>query len=333
MVANAAVGKSWASHATGILTGLVAGATCLLGALDLLGSPVLTSGLSAGAKLGIDLGTMITGLVAAAFTSKLVRERIAHLVPVDPENPVHALALALAVILLGSQLTSIAFTNVLATEQAQPALTVGDLVIQELPFLILALFGVGIFARRSFADALQRLGLVIPTWWQPVVAVAAAGVFFAFGQQMDVWNHSVVPQVARQVDVTNQHLFGALNGPFAIAALALAPGICEELLFRGALQPRIGLLATALLFTSLHTQYGLSLDALSVFVIALGLGAIRKYTNTTTSCLCHVSYNLVTAIGITGAVLGVAVVVELVLVAVSAYAIWSRRSQPVPAES
>ena len=85
------------------------------------------------------------------------------------------------------------------------------------------------------------------------------------------------------MDQTTQHVFAGLDNPLGIAALALFPGICEEILFRGALQPRIGLLATALLFTSIHTQYGISLDALSVLVVALGLGLIRRYTNTTTS--------------------------------------------------
>jgi membrane protease YdiL (CAAX protease family) len=91
------------------------------------------------------------------------------------------------------------------------------------------------------------------------------------------------------------------------------------------LQPRIGLVATALLFTSIHTEYGLSFDALAVFVIAIGLGLIRKYANTTSSCLCHASYNLLAGIGIGGTYLYVAVVIEVVLVAVAAYGIWSRR--------
>ena len=325
LVANSAVGTNWAGLATGMLTGLVAGATFLLGALDMAGAPLLSTGLSSGAKLGLDAGTMATGFVAAAMTSKVVRQRIARVLPVDPESPVHALALALAVILLGTQLASTAFTDVLATERAQPPLTVGDLIFQEVPFLILACVGVGIFMRRNAPQTLARLGVVSPAWWQVVVALAGAGLFFAFGQQMDGLSHTWTPQIAQQVDATTQHLFGGLNGPLAIATLALAPGICEELLFRGALQPRIGLVATALLFTSIHTQYSLSLDAFSVFVIAIGLGLIRKYANTTASCLCHVSYNLVTAIGFTGWVLGVAGVVEVGLLAVAAYAIWTRR--------
>jgi membrane protease YdiL (CAAX protease family) len=106
-------------------------------------------------------------------------------------------------------------------------------------------------------------------------------------------------------------------------------------LFRGALQPRIGIIATALLFASIHSEYGLSFDTLSVFVIALGLGLIRKYTNTTASMACHILYNLVVGIGIAGAQLEVAIVAEVLLIAVTAYGIWSarRRTAEVPANS
>jgi membrane protease YdiL (CAAX protease family) len=117
-----------------------------------------------------------------------------------------------------------------------------------------------------------------------------------------------------------------------IAAIALGPGICEELLFRGALQPRLGLVVTAILFTSIHTQYGVSLDALSVLAIALGLGLIRKYTNTTTSSISHVTYNLLIGVGVAGSQVGPAVALEIVLIGIAAYAVWSNRRRPaVPA--
>jgi len=99
------------------------------------------------------------------------------------------------------------------------------------------------------------------------------------------------------VDASSQHVFGALSATaLGIALLAVVPGLSEEILFRGALQPRIGLLATALLFTSTHTEYGLSFVTLEVLVLAIGLGLIRRYTNTTTSCVCHIAYNLLVAL-------------------------------------
>ena len=330
--ANAAVGRRWANLAIGILSGLSAGVTFLIGAIDLSGAARTTNVVGQNSN-AVDIGIMVTAVVAAALASKPLRDRVARVMPIDPDNPVHALALVLAVLLFGTQMTSILFTNVATADQ--PPLTLGDLIWQEAPFLILAGAGVGIFMRRSLPQVGVRLGLVVPAWWHVVIALAAAGVFFAFGQAMDVLSHAWTPDIARHVDRTTQNLFGGLNNPVGIAALALAPGICEEIMFRGALQPRLGLLATALLFTSIHTQYGLSLDAVSVFVIALGLGLIRKFTNTTTSMICHVTYNLVVGIGIAaGAQLGFAIALEVVLIGVSAYAIWSnRRRAAVPANS
>ena len=332
VTANAAVGRPWAGHATGILAGLTAGVTFLVGALDLGGAGLVSAG-AGGQQFGLDAGIMLTAVVAATLAARPVRERIARVLPIDADSPVHAYALVLAVILLGTQVATIAFVDVLAADQEAPPLSLVDLAASEVPFLIMALAGVGLYIRRNAAGAAERLGLVRPAWWQIAIALAAAGAFFALIQTADQLSHIWTPQVAHQVDQTSQHVFGGLNNPVGIAALALLPGICEEILFRGALQPRIGLLATAVLFASIHTQYGLSLDALSVFVVAIGLGLIRKYTNTTTSCVCHVSYNLLAGIGLAGSLVGVAVAVELGLVALSGYAVWANlRRRALPAQ-
>ena len=332
ITANAAVGRSWAGHSIGILCGLTAGATFLVGALDFAGAGLLQVG--GGQGRAVDVGVMITAVVAAALASRPIRQQVARVLAIDPDSPVHAYALVLAVIFFGTQVSSIVFVDLLAIDQTQPPLALGDLFAQETPFLIMAVAGVGLYIRRNAAGAADRLGLIRPAWWHLALALAAAGAFFAFVQEADLLSHQLSPGVAHRVDQTTQHLFGALDNPTGIAALALLPGICEEILFRGALQPRIGLLATALLFTSIHTQYGVSLDTVSIFVVAMGLGLIRKYTNTTSSMLCHVSYNLLAGIGIADSQIPIAVAIELALSCVSAYAIWSqRRRKPVAVES
>jgi membrane protease YdiL (CAAX protease family) len=324
ITANVAVGKPWAGQATGFLAGVTAGMTFLLGALDLAGAGLVQAGPSV-QPIGLDIGIMATGVVAATLASKPVRQRVARVLPVDPESPVHAYALVLAVILFGSQLATIAFVDILAVDQTLPPATLADLATNQIQFLIMALAGVGLYIRRTPAGAAGRLGLIRPAWWQIAIALAAAGAFFAFILGADYLSHIWTPQVASQVDKTTQHVFGGLGNPVGIAALALLPGICEEVLFRGALQPRLGLLATAALFASIHTQYGISFDALSVLVVAIGLGVLRKYTNTTTSCVCHVSYNLLAGIGIAGGLIGVAAGAEVALIAISGYAVWSPR--------
>src|SRR5207253_11417166 len=153
--------------------------------------------------------------------------------------------------------------------------------------------------------------------WQTAVALAAAGAFGFFVQQADLASHRWTPDLAHRVDAATNHIFGQLGWPAGTLAVAVIPGLCEELLFRGALQPRIGLVPTALLFTSIHTQYALSLDTAAVLVIALGLGLLRKYTNTTTSAACHISYNLLVGISLVGAVANIAVGAEVALIAVS----------------
>jgi len=325
------IGKPWASHASGILAGLTSGATFLFGALifaGVLGPP----GPGASAS-EFAIGVMVTAGLAAVVASKPVRERVAGILQTDPDNPVHTLALVLGVILLGLQLAVLTFVDVLAADRKQPPLTVGDLFAQELPFLIIALAGVGLWTRRSAIQAADRLGVVRPAWWQITLALAAAGVFFAFSQAVVSLSQVLTPQVAHNVDVTTQHVFSGLNNPIGIAAIALLPAICEEILFRGALQPRLGLVVTALLFTSIHTQYSISFDTLAVFLLALGLGLIRKYTNTTTSAVCHATYNLLVSIGVGGDVVAVAIAAEVALVVTTAFAVWSLRRRRVEAIS
>jgi hypothetical protein len=262
---------------------LTSGATFLFGAIyfaGVLGPP--SAGVSP-APIGI--GLMVTSAVAALVAANPFRTRIARLLSLDPDNPVHALALALAVILFGSQVTLVSFTNVLAADQAQPPLTVVDLFAQELPFLIIAVTGVGLFIRRNGTETAVRLGVVTPMWWQITLALSAAGIFFAFAQGVDTLSHAWTPGMAHQIDTTTQHVFGGL----------------------------------------IHTQYSVSFDTLAVFILALGLGVIRKYTNTTTSSICHATYNLTVSIGIGSQFLGFAIAAELALLLLTGYALWSIR--------
>src|ERR1700680_1206498 len=56
ITANAAVGKSWAGHATGILAGVTAGITFLFGALDLAAARTATTGSGGHNPLAIAMG-------------------------------------------------------------------------------------------------------------------------------------------------------------------------------------------------------------------------------------------------------------------------------------
>jgi uncharacterized protein len=269
---------------------------------------------------------LLTGIAAAAMISDSVRSAIARVIPIDPRSAVHGTALVLTIVLVGSQLASQLAVDVLSQQATTgQALSPLDLVAQELPFLLAAALGVGLFIRRGPAATIDRLGFVRPTGWQIILGLGAAFVFFAFGSGMDALGHIVSPGTAQKVEAANQHLFGQLGNPIGIATIALSAGICEEALFRGAMQPRLGILWTAIVFTTVHTQYGLSIDAVAVLVLAIGLGLVRRVANTTTSTVCHVVYNTLVGVGVSGVLLAPAVIAGVVLVAASAAAFFTGR--------
>ena len=280
------------------------------------------------ALFALSAGWVVSGVAAAGFLIPAIRKDVAAWLPIDPANPVHVLALMFAVILFGTNVAAFAFTDVLGAISSQPPQQLLDVFYGELPLFVIAATGVGIYIRRSGRESFRRLGLVVPAWWHPVLALALAGIFLAVLAGISVANHALLPDTAQRVDSANNHVFGdiARAGLLGTAVIALLPGICEDVLFRGAVQPKLGLVPTALLFTSIHQQYGLSLDLAGIFLVAIVLGLVRKYINTTTSIVTHAAYNFIGgALPLAGIWLYGALGAEAVLVAVAAVAVWRVR--------
>jgi membrane protease YdiL (CAAX protease family) len=287
---------------------------------------------SPGAATRLELGAAVLAVTAAAGAASLatpVRAWLARRIPIDPASAVHATALVLSTTLVGIQLANQTAVDVLSRQaQSGPVLGPLDVLLMELPLLILALLGVGLLVRRGPGATALRLGLVRPQAWQILLALTAAGAFFAFGVGMDALGHVLTPGLANQVQAANDRLFGGLSNVSGIVTIALAAGICEETLFRGALQPRLGLLWPAIVFTSVHTQYGLSVDTMAVLILALGLGLLRRVANTSTTIICHVTYNLVVglaAAGVGESWLAPALALEAVLTLCTLLAIFTTR--------
>jgi len=150
--------------------------------------------------------------------------------------------------------------------------------------------GVRFMWRRAPADIRARLGLAIPTPLTLLVAIvtAAALVGVAIGGQR--LTAQLSPTIAANVRIINDQALANIGGLGAAAVAAILLGIGEEVLFRGAIQPRYGAFLAALAFAALHTQYGFPLAPLTVFAIGLVLGVERRYTNTTASILSHVLF-------------------------------------------
>ena len=169
-------------------------------------------------------------------------------------------------------------------------------VMSELPFVIVALCGVGLAVRRNFRETIRRLGYgpltlaqlgIIPLF---VAAALALEVGFNF---LFSW---LQPELFESVGEISEGLFNAdnLSLPAAILfGLLIGVGAAagEETLFRGAVQPALGITLASLLFASIHYQYGPSIVLIHIFVLSVGFGLLRKYINTTAAFLAHAGYN------------------------------------------
>jgi membrane protease YdiL (CAAX protease family) len=82
--------------------------------------------------------------------------------------------------------------------------------------------------------------------------------------------------------------------------IALAAGFGEELLFRGALQPLIGIWFTSVLFVLVHTRaYRFNnfsnrvfVQALGIFAVSVVLGFIAKYAGLITAIIVHTAMDV-----------------------------------------
>jgi uncharacterized protein len=83
---------------------------------------------------------------------------------------------------------------------------------------------------------------------------------------------------------------------FFALLIGLGAGIGEETLFRGAVQPRLGIVLTSVLWAALHVQYGPSVILVYIFVFSLALGFLRNRINTTATFITHTSYNFLTVL-------------------------------------
>lgn len=248
----------------------------------------------------LGLGLWLPSLIGILLLLPPVRRWFARFIPIDAASPVHAVALALSVLVviqllftLGVGLTNLAET---LAEQEAAGITTNTLLglwVQQLMTAVFALFGVGWLVRRDWAATLRRLGLVAPTPGNVVLGIVIGlgmvPVVMAIERLSAQFNIGADPGVEK---LTEQLLGPLFTTPFGIVTLGASAALGEETLFRGALQPRFGFILTALLFALVHSNYGISLSTLIVFLLGLVLGVVRMRVNTTTTMIIHALYNM-----------------------------------------
>ena len=249
-------------------------------------------------------GIWLSALVGILLLLPFVRRLLAHVMPIDSANPVHAIALSYTMLVvinlmftLGTGLGNLATTLEQESAAGQPAVTLAGLWLQQILTALLAFVGVGWLLRRDGQSTFQRLGIVKPSWRQVLFGIGLGllmvPVVMVLERVSSLFQIGFDPNVEK---LTEQLLGPLFRTPIGIFTIGAAAALGEETLLRGAVQPRFGLELTALVFALLHSTYGLSLSTLVVFVLGLTLGLVRNRANTSTSMIVHAVYNITLAV-------------------------------------
>jgi len=183
--------------------------------------------------------------------------------------------------------------------------TARDLMLGEVPFLAIAVASVGPVVRRNLRETAERLGLwpLRLPWW--VVGIAAGVVLVPVGGfVVDLLNHLATASCVAQNVQAEQAVVGVGRTSLEQAGIAVAAGVCEEILFRGALQPRVGILLSSVVWASYHLQYlcnGFPSPA-NLYLVLLGLlfGVLRKWGGLWPAILAHAVYDGIILLGLLG---------------------------------
>jgi membrane protease YdiL (CAAX protease family) len=275
----------------------------LLGLGDLLlcgiGAVTLSSAwlpwLGPNAGWGVALGGLMfsTGLLGMATLLPRVRQGVSRVLDIRADSSVHTTCLNLTLCAVGLGVAQALVWRSLDQVPLQIiAVTPLDLVASSALMLVLAVTGVGLLVRRTFAQTVSRLGLRRLRVPDLLVAVLTAGLFLALDAATSRLWQVINPPSFQRAQETATSLFSAILTPAGALTAGLAAGIGEELLFRGALQPRLGLVLTSLLFMLAHFQYSFSLGMVEVLLLGLALGYLRRRAGTTPCILVHGGYNI-----------------------------------------
>jgi membrane protease YdiL (CAAX protease family) len=221
---------------------------------------------------------------------KRFRVAIARVTPIDPESPVDMSALSIFLAVLG---LLIAITWEAPAPDEVTNVNYGQLIVQLLGWIGLSYVIVGTGLWRTFDEANKRLGLRRLTLGTVGVSVAAFFVAMIVNGVAGALTAIFQPSTSDEIERGLQELTGDFQSPLGAILIAVSAGVGEELFFRGALQPKFGIVLTSVCFALLHTNYGLSFVTLGVFGMGMVFGYLRQRYGTVAAMITHGLVNLV----------------------------------------
>jgi len=184
------------------------------------------------------------------------------------------------------------FLQLFAIAQAAPGPNI--LIASLVGLTLLALGGVGFLVRRDLRATIDRLGLRVPTPAHLVVMVVGVVALYLLNVGVETMQRAWFPGPWEHDQRINQLMAGGL-GLGGGLLLGVSAGVGEELALRGALQPRLGLVFTAVVFAALHVHYSW-MGMATILLLGVLLGVIRERTSTTIAILVHTIYDILAVV-------------------------------------
>ena len=125
-----------------------------------------------------------------------------------------------------------------------------------------------------------------------MLSVAFAGIIFGLVIAIGLAVIAFYPEYLDLGSDTTVNMLGGITLTVAVI-VSLCAGIGEELLFRGAMQPRFGILLTSVVFTVAHIQYPNPIQLGSLFAMSVVFGYEKQKAGTVACIITHTLYDLV----------------------------------------
>ena len=237
---------------------------------------------------------LLVGLGLGLPLLRPFREALARVTPLDPNSTIDMTGLCMVLGLLGFFVG----TALAPTADEPPAMvssvSIAELLVQAAAFVAIAYIAVGYPYWRDLRAATERLGIVVPDPRTIGIAIAATFACFVVATIAGFVAQQFDPGLSEALDEAVNQITAQVQNPIGAVVLGASAGIGEEAIFRGALQPRYGIIMPSVLFTMLHgPQYGFNLALLGLFGVSIILGLLRMQVNTTAAMITHALFNAV----------------------------------------
>lgn len=246
---------------------------------------------------GLNEGPFVLAL-GLAFTLPLIkpfRRLLAKYTPLDPDSPIDLTGLAILLALMSFLTVSMFYSDgsgVEDTDTGTAALVI-SMIFTMVGFVSLAYISVGYRMWRTGSEATERLGLRLPTPKTILIGVAFVVPVMVSNMIGGILTQVLQPSMVDDLEKTLDSMTQGIQNPAGALLIGLTAGIGEELFFRGALQPRFGIVITAAAFALMHQQYELSWVLVGMFGIGILLGIERKRYGTSAAIVTHATMNII----------------------------------------